>query len=71
MVAVAQNSIDQRERMAAFARMQQLIHDDVVILPHYERGNSYVTHPQLKGMVRRAVGADPDLRYAYIDATAR
>ena len=70
MVAIAQNSIDQPQRMAAFARMQELIHDEVVILPHYERGNSYVTHPQLKGMVRRAVGADPDLRYAYIDASA-
>ncbi len=68
MVAIAQNSIVPEERMAAFARMQQLIYDEVVILPHYERGNSYVTHPQLKGMVRRAVGSDPDLRYAYIEA---
>lgn len=68
MVSVAQNSIDPHERMAAFAVMQRLIYDEVVILPHYERGNSYVTHPQLKGMLRRAVGADPDLRYAYIEA---
>ncbi len=67
MVAIAQNSINPAERMTAFARMQSLIYDEVVILPHYERGTSYVTHPQLKGMVRRAVGADPDLRYAYID----
>ncbi len=70
LVAITQNSIDQQERMDAFARMQQIIYDDVVILPHYERGESYVTNPQLKGVVRRAVGADPDLRFAYIDADA-
>ena len=67
MVAIAQNSIEPDERMAAFATMQRLIYEEAVILPHYERGTSYVTHPQLKGMVRRAVGADPDLRYAYIE----
>ena len=69
-VAIAQNSIDAQERMRAFARMQELIYREAVILPHFERGQSFVTHPQLKGVVRRAVGADPDLRFAYIDEDA-
>ena len=70
LVAVAQNSMDQNERMAAFDRMQEILYEEAVLLPHYERGQSYVTHPQLKGMVRRVVGADPDLRYAWIDQDA-
>ena len=70
LVAVAQNSMDQNERMAAFDRMQEILYEEAVLLPHYERGQSYVTHPQLKGMVRRVVGADPDLRYAWIDRNA-
>ncbi len=70
LVDIAQNSMDQTERMEAFARMQQILYDEVVLLPHYERGQSYVTHPQLKGLVRRVVGADPDLRYARIEADA-
>ena len=62
--------MDQNERMAAFDRMQEILYEEAVLLPHYERGQSYVTHPQLKGMVRRVVGADPDLRYAWIDRNA-
>jgi oligopeptide transport system substrate-binding protein len=66
-VRVALNSTDQAERVEAFAKMQDLIIDDAVILFNYERGASYVTHPQLKGIVRRVIGSDPDYTYAWID----
>jgi hypothetical protein len=52
--------------MDAFGAIQQIIFDDVVIIPNYERGITYVTHPQMRGMVRRAVGPDPDFTNAYI-----
>ena len=39
-----------------------------VIIVNYERGVAYVTHPQVKGILRRVVGADTDYTYAYIDA---
>ena len=66
-VRIALNSTDQAERVEAFAKMQDLIIDDAVILFNYERGASYVTHPQLKGIVRRVIGSDPDYTYAWID----
>jgi len=65
-VRVAQSSQDVQERMDAFGEIQQILFDDVVIIPNYERGITYVTHPQMRGMVRRAVGPDPDFTNAYI-----
>lgn len=59
-VEVAQNSTDPRERVDAFGEIQRILVEDVVILPNYERGVVYVTDPQLRGMVRRSVGPDPD-----------
>lgn len=66
-VRVAQNEQDKQARMDAFGRIQRIIIDDAVILPGYERGITYVTHPQMKGMVRRAVGPDPDFSNAWIE----
>ena len=66
-VRIAQSAMDAPTRMAAFAEMQRLIHEDVVIIPNYERGVAYVTHPRVKGIVRRVVGADTDYTTAWID----
>jgi len=66
LVRLAQTSQDPQERMDAFGAIQQLVFDEVVIIPNYERGITYVTHPQMRGMVRRAVGPDPDFTSAYI-----
>lgn len=66
-VRVAQNEQDTRTRMDAFGEIQRILIDDAVILPGYERGITYVTHPQMKGMVRRAVGPDPDFSNAWIE----
>lgn len=66
-VRIALNSTDQAERVEAFAKMQDLIIDDAVILFNYERGASYVTHPQLKGIVRRVIGTDPDYTRAWVE----
>ncbi len=65
-VRIAQNALDAEVRMAAFANMQRIIHEDVVIIPSYDRGVAYVTHPRLQGVRRRVVGADPDYSNAYI-----
>ena len=70
LVRTAQNSTDQAVRVAAFARMQDLLNEDAVILPNYEKGAAYVTHKQLKGVVRRVIGSDPDFTYAYIEGAA-
>ncbi|MEM8766022.1 MAG: peptide ABC transporter substrate-binding protein [Pseudomonadota bacterium] len=66
-VRVAQNEQDVQKRMDAFGEIQRILIEDAVILPGYERGVTYVTHPELKGMVRRAVGPDPDFTNAWIE----
>ena len=66
-VDIAKNSSDPATRMAAFSVVQDLLNEDVAILNNYERGSLYVLHPNLKGVVRRSVGADPDYAFAYIE----
>ena len=46
--------------------IQKIIIEDAAIHPLYERGSTYVINPSLQGMIRRAVGLDPDYTYAYI-----
>lgn len=66
-VRIAQNSMDTKTRMDAFGVIQNIIHDDVVMLGNYERGLVYATHPQVKGVIRRAIGGESDFTHAYID----
>ena len=66
-VRIAQGAMDAPTRMAAFAEMQRIIHEDVAMIPNYERGVAYVTHPRVKGILRRVVGADTDYTYAWIE----
>lgn len=66
-VRIARNSLQPKVRMDAFNEIQRIIYEDAVILPHYERGVVYVQDPRLKGVVRRAVGTDPDYTNAYIE----
>ncbi len=69
-VEVAQRSLDTSERVHAFDQLQRLIFEDAVIVPLYERGRVYVKHPRLKGVLRRAVGGDPNFNFAYIEPPA-
>ena len=65
-VRIAQNSVDPKTRMDAFGEIQRILIEDAVHLPNYERGTVYVQDPQLKGVVYRAVGTDPDYSQAYL-----
>ena len=67
LVRIAQGSLDRQVRMDAFGEMQRIIYDDAVVIVNYERGQAYVTDSRVKGIVRRAVGAEQDYTYAYID----
>ena len=69
-VRIAQTSLNQQERMDAFGRIQQLVYDDVAMIPMYERGWSFVVDPRLKGFRRRSVGPEIDYNYAYIDVSS-
>ena len=68
LIRIAQSELDPKKRMDAFGEIQELIHEDVVIVPMYERGVSFVVDPRLKGFKRRSVGPQVDYNYAYIDS---
>ena len=68
LIRIAQSELDPQKRMDAFGEIQELIHEDVVIVPMYERGVSFVVDPRLKGFKRRSVGPQVDYNYAYIDS---
>ncbi|MCB1664975.1 MAG: peptide ABC transporter substrate-binding protein [Pseudomonadales bacterium] len=70
-VRIGQSSLDPRERMDAFGRIQQILFDDAVFIGNYERGKLYATDPRVKGIIRRAIGAETDFTAAYIDADGR
>lgn len=70
LILKAMNSTDKKERMDTFGAIQQHLFEDVVMLPMYERGVTFVVHPQLKDMKLRVIGPEYDLRYAYIDTSA-
>jgi len=66
-VEQAMNNSEVDLRVKAFSEMQNIIFEDVVVLPQFERGIVYVENPKLKGVVRRIFGGDPSFRYAYIE----
>jgi hypothetical protein len=53
--------------MDAMAEAERILLDDVGILPKSEAGSVYVHSPKLSGVVRRAVGTDPDYTHARVD----
>ncbi len=66
-VRIGQTSLDQQERMAAFAEVQRITYEDAVVFPLYERGWSFVVDPRLKDFRRRVIGPEVDYRFAYLD----
>lgn len=63
---VLQEAQDPKVRMNAAAKLQQIIIDDVPLLPTTETGSAYVQHPRLKGVIRRVLGQDPDYTFARV-----
>ena len=70
LIRIAQSELDPQKRMDAFGDIQHLLYEDVVILPMYERGISFVVDPRLKGFRRRSVGPEVDYNYAYIEQSS-
>ena len=64
-VRLAQSSLNPQTRMEAFARQQEILIEEVALIPNYERGRVYITDRRLQGVVRRAVGPDPDYTNAF------
>ena len=67
LIEFAQSTSDAKTRMDTFGQIQQLLFDDVVMLPMYERGVPYVVHDGLHNVKRRVIGPEVDFTYAYIE----
>jgi oligopeptide transport system substrate-binding protein len=66
LVMAAQRTTDQRRRNQLFAQIQDLIYEDVVILPQFERGYIYTQDKRIAGVRRSRIGGDPNYNYTYI-----
>ncbi|MCL6632543.1 MAG: peptide ABC transporter substrate-binding protein [Alicyclobacillus herbarius] len=60
-----QTTNDNTARMQAFAKMEQIIRDEIPIAPMFWPARNYVEQPWVKGIVRRATGADTEWKWAY------
>lgn len=54
-------------RAATFATMQNIIKQDIAVLPLTEPGIIYVQNRQLQNVRRNRFGGDPDFRHAHIE----
>lgn len=52
LMAVTHSTGDQNIRMKAFGGMQQLLYDDIPIIPTHESSTVYVQNPKLRGVMR-------------------
>jgi oligopeptide transport system substrate-binding protein len=63
---ILQGSSVAQERMTAAAQLQDIIRQDVPVIPMAEIGSAYLQHPKLRGVVRRVLGPDPDYSRARV-----
>ena len=65
-VRIAERSLDQGERLRAFAEVERILIEDAALLLAFERGVMYVQDPRLKNVARRTIGPPTDYARAYI-----
>ncbi|MFN7684059.1 MAG: peptide ABC transporter substrate-binding protein [Oligoflexia bacterium] len=64
LIRKAQGTTDTRVRMGAMAEAEKILLEEQPILPLFERTIIYTHSARVSGIVRRSVGADPDLSQA-------
>lgn len=66
LIRTAQSTADQKVRMDAMAAAEKLLLEDVGIIPTNERVVIYAHNPRVSGIIRHAVGSDPDYTFVTI-----
>jgi oligopeptide transport system substrate-binding protein len=66
LILEAQKTVDRQRRNKIFGEIQDLIYEDVIILPQYERGYIYVQDKRIDGVRRSRIGGDPNFNYTRI-----
>ncbi|MBC7341257.1 MAG: hypothetical protein H5U02_02200 [Clostridia bacterium] len=67
LINKAKASSDQKERMQALAEAEKILLQELPIAPVYWRAWPFVDKPWVKGIVRKAVGAEFDFKWAYTE----
>jgi oligopeptide transport system substrate-binding protein len=62
----ALNTVDQKIRMAEMASAEKILLNELPIVPTYERVLMFTHSDKVQGIVRRIIGADPDLTGAKV-----
>ncbi|MCM2279033.1 MAG: peptide ABC transporter substrate-binding protein [Oligoflexia bacterium] len=71
LIRAAQATSDAGARMDAMAQAERLALEDVALLPTYERAVVFVMNDSLDGVIRHAVGPDPDFTRARFVSNGR
>ncbi len=66
LIITAQATGDQKKRAKIFGEIQEIIQEEVPVLPLYYRGDVYLQHPRLTNVKRQIFGGDPIFTYAEI-----
>lgn len=66
LVRKAMNSAKAQERMTAMAAAEKILLEELPIIPTYERTVMFTQSDRVQGIVRRAIGFDPDFTNAKI-----
>lgn len=66
LIDTAMNSVDQKVRLDAMNKAEQLLIEEAPIASLYQSTRVYVQNPQLVGVLRRTISPDPDFYYARI-----
>lgn len=64
LIKQAMEQIDPKQRLDSMAKAEQILLDELPIIPTYERTLMYTHDVKLMGLVRRSVGFDPDFTQA-------
>ncbi len=60
LIRKAMNTVKAKERMDAMAAAEKILLEELPIIPTYERAVIFTHSDRVQGIVRRAVGLDPD-----------
>jgi oligopeptide transport system substrate-binding protein len=63
LIRKAQGTIDPKIRMESMAKAEEIMLNDVAILPINEESSAYSVSPRVSGLLRTQVGSDPELSF--------
>ncbi|NLG70305.1 MAG: hypothetical protein GX496_12225 [Firmicutes bacterium] len=67
LIELAKSTTDQERRMQYFVEAERILAEEAPIAPIYWRSRLSLYKPWVKGVVRRAVGADAEYKWAYTE----